>query len=108
MDLPGRRVRLSGEPGGGVGRRPELHPYLRRWDHREPAGIHVHHAPPAWVMGEDGVCDLRLSISPLAGPVPSATEGEPAAGARVEAGEKAAAAVCRAHGWNEKSVDRPP
>ncbi|GHH78814.1 hypothetical protein GCM10018793_30270 [Streptomyces sulfonofaciens] len=38
IDLPGRRVRLSGEPGtqrGGVGRRPELHPYLRRWDHRD-------------------------------------------------------------------------
>lgn len=35
LDLPGRRVRLSDEPAAGVGRRPELHPYLRRWDHRE-------------------------------------------------------------------------
>lgn len=34
VDLPGRRVRLSGEPAPSVGRRPELHPYLRRWDHR--------------------------------------------------------------------------
>ncbi|MFD4690355.1 DUF6519 domain-containing protein [Streptomyces sp. NPDC058463] len=34
VDLPGRRVRLSGEPDPSVGRRPELHPYLRRWDHR--------------------------------------------------------------------------
>ncbi|MFE3737057.1 DUF6519 domain-containing protein [Streptomyces sp. NPDC059134] len=34
VDLPGRRVRLSGEPEGQVGRRPELHPFLRRWDHR--------------------------------------------------------------------------
>ncbi|MGP3927099.1 DUF6519 domain-containing protein [Streptomyces sp. 8N616] len=35
LDLPGRRVRLSAEPEPGVGRRPELHPFLRRWDHRE-------------------------------------------------------------------------
>ncbi|MGY5124722.1 DUF6519 domain-containing protein [Streptomyces nigrescens] len=35
VDLPGRRVRLSGEPAPGVGRRPELHPFLRRWDHHE-------------------------------------------------------------------------
>lgn len=34
LDLPGRRVRLSAEPDEHVGRRPELHPYLRRWDHR--------------------------------------------------------------------------
>lgn len=41
LDLPGRRVRLSGEPDPSVGRRPELNPYLRRWDHRpgsRPAG----------------------------------------------------------------------
>ncbi|MET9108927.1 DUF6519 domain-containing protein [Streptomyces zhihengii] len=37
LDLPGRRVRLSEEPHPSVGRRPELHPYLRRWDHRPPA-----------------------------------------------------------------------
>ncbi|MFJ2200121.1 DUF6519 domain-containing protein [Streptomyces violaceusniger] len=37
VDLPGRRVRLSGEPEPGVGRRPELRPFLRRWDHRESA-----------------------------------------------------------------------
>lgn len=35
VDLPGRRVRLSGEPESGVGRRPELHPHLRRWDQHE-------------------------------------------------------------------------
>ncbi|MGW8952484.1 DUF6519 domain-containing protein [Streptomyces sp. NPDC055709] len=34
VDLPGRRVRLSAEPDPSVGRRPELHPFLRRWDHR--------------------------------------------------------------------------
>ncbi|MDG4863692.1 DUF6519 domain-containing protein, partial [Streptomyces sp. T-3] len=35
LDLPGRRVRLNAEPDQHVGRRPELHPYLRRWDHHE-------------------------------------------------------------------------
>ncbi|MEV0369974.1 DUF6519 domain-containing protein [Streptomyces sp. NPDC050636] len=35
LDLPGRRVRLSDEPAPRVGRRPELHPFLRRWDHHE-------------------------------------------------------------------------
>ncbi|MEU9120291.1 DUF6519 domain-containing protein [Streptomyces sp. NPDC048506] len=35
LDLPGRRVRLSDEPAPGVGRRPELHPFLRRWDHHQ-------------------------------------------------------------------------
>ncbi|WP_246212199.1 DUF6519 domain-containing protein [Streptomyces abyssomicinicus] len=32
LDLPGRRVRLSAEPDGCVGRLPGLHPFLRRWD----------------------------------------------------------------------------
>ncbi|MFJ9406311.1 DUF6519 domain-containing protein [Streptomyces sp. NPDC101393] len=35
LDLPGRRVRLSDEPAPGTGRRPERHPFLRRWDHQE-------------------------------------------------------------------------
>ncbi|MGW3268672.1 DUF6519 domain-containing protein [Streptomyces sp. NPDC001056] len=35
LDLPGRRVRLSAEPDPRVGRLPHLHPFLRRWDHRE-------------------------------------------------------------------------
>ncbi|WP_367324321.1 DUF6519 domain-containing protein [Streptomyces sp. HUAS ZL42] len=35
LDLPGRRVRLSAEPGPGVGRLPHLNPFLRRWDHHE-------------------------------------------------------------------------
>ncbi|MEU6005090.1 DUF6519 domain-containing protein [Streptomyces sp. NPDC047453] len=35
LDLPGRRVRLSAEPDPHVGRLPHLHPFLRRWDHRE-------------------------------------------------------------------------
>lgn len=33
LGLPERRVRLSAEPV--VGHRPELHPFLRRWDQRE-------------------------------------------------------------------------
>ncbi|MFI9047837.1 DUF6519 domain-containing protein [Streptomyces sp. NPDC053427] len=69
LDLPGRRVRLSDEPAAGVGRRPELHPYLRRWDHREggarqskgagKGGRLRHGALPveegAWLPLEDGV-----------------------------------------------------
>ncbi|MGW8887839.1 DUF6519 domain-containing protein [Streptomyces sp. NPDC055749] len=38
IDLPGRRVRLSDEPDPSVGRRPELHPFLRRWDQRSGSG----------------------------------------------------------------------
>ncbi|MEW1660022.1 DUF6519 domain-containing protein [Streptomyces sp. NPDC093707] len=70
VDLPGRRVRLSDEPAPGVGRRPELHPFLRRWDHQEPghhrtvrrgerAGRLRHGAVPVeeggWLPLEDGV-----------------------------------------------------
>jgi uncharacterized protein DUF6519 len=33
LDLPERRVRLSAEPA--IGHRPELHPFLRRWDQPE-------------------------------------------------------------------------
>ncbi|MFE7317352.1 DUF6519 domain-containing protein [Streptomyces sp. NPDC057555] len=70
VDLPGRRVRLSDEPAPGVGRRPELHPFLRRWDHQEPghhrtvrrgerAGQLRHGAVPVeeggWLPLEDGV-----------------------------------------------------
>ncbi|KWX02075.1 hypothetical protein LI90_3114 [Carbonactinospora thermoautotrophica] len=38
VDLPGRRVRLSGVPVAGVARDARRHPYLRRWDHRAPTG----------------------------------------------------------------------
>ncbi|KUL52435.1 hypothetical protein ADL22_05025 [Streptomyces sp. NRRL F-4489] len=69
VDLPGRRVRLSDEPAPGVGRRPELHPFLRRWDHQEPGrgtvrrgdrpGRLRHGALPVeegrWLPLEDGV-----------------------------------------------------
>lgn len=69
LDLPGRRVRLSDEPAPGVGRRPELHPFLRRWDHHEGsrktvkrgerAGRLKHGALPVeeggWLPLEDGV-----------------------------------------------------
>lgn len=69
LDLPGRRVRLSDEPAPGVGRRPELHPFLRRWDHHESsrktvrrgerAGRLKHGALPVeeggWLPLEDGV-----------------------------------------------------
>ncbi|MFG2828959.1 DUF6519 domain-containing protein [Streptomyces sp. NPDC048434] len=69
LDLPGRRVRLSDEPAPGVGRRPELHPFLRRWDHQEGGrrttgraergGRLKHGALPVeeggWLPLEDGV-----------------------------------------------------
>ncbi|WP_255954129.1 DUF6519 domain-containing protein [Streptomyces odontomachi] len=71
LDLPGRRVRLSGEPAQGVARRPELNPYLRRWDHRDGhrrpsggtrpgAGARVQHGAVRieegrWLPLEDGV-----------------------------------------------------
>ncbi|QXE38316.1 hypothetical protein KQY30_32870 [Streptomyces sp. GMY02] len=45
VDLPGRRVRLSGEPDPSVGRRPGLHPYLRRWDHPSGARHTGGHGP---------------------------------------------------------------
>lgn len=38
LDLPERRVRLSAEPA--IGHRPELHPFLRRWDHRNSKQPH--------------------------------------------------------------------
>ncbi|PGH47012.1 DUF6519 domain-containing protein [Streptomyces sp. Ru87] len=67
LDLPGRRVRLSGEPEPGVGRRPELNPFLRRWDHREGTARGKQGARPKlrngavpveegrWLPLEDGV-----------------------------------------------------
>ncbi|MFF2118741.1 DUF6519 domain-containing protein [Kitasatospora sp. NPDC058184] len=63
IDLPGRRVRLSAEPVPGVGRLAELHPFLRRWDHREArgrdalplAGGALQLAEGAWLDLEDGV-----------------------------------------------------
>lgn len=38
VDLPGRRVRLSGEPAPGTGRVAARRPFLRRWDHRGGTG----------------------------------------------------------------------
>jgi hypothetical protein len=169
LDLPERRVRLSGEPEPSVGRRPELGPFLRRWDQREgsrrgkggaaaglkhgavrveegrwlpledgvdiyfaadgsyrpgdywlipartatgsvewpvnaarkpllrgPAGIQVHYAPLAWVLGEGTVADLRQEFAPLAAPVPAADAAalaaEAAAAAETKALEEGAAA----------------
>ncbi|WP_207920368.1 DUF6519 domain-containing protein [Saccharopolyspora aridisoli] len=60
LDLPERRVRLSAEPA--IGHRPELHPFLRRWDQRElaePARPMRGGALPVeegrWIPLEDGV-----------------------------------------------------
>jgi hypothetical protein len=49
VDVPGRRVRLSGEPPHDVGRGSDRHPYLRRWDGTEPVG------EGRWIDLEDGV-----------------------------------------------------
>ncbi|MEY9860665.1 hypothetical protein ABH935_006302 [Catenulispora sp. GAS73] len=38
IDIPGRRVLLSGTPAGDVGTDPTRHPYLRRWDQTAPTG----------------------------------------------------------------------
>ncbi|MEZ0112583.1 hypothetical protein ABH920_006606 [Catenulispora sp. EB89] len=38
IDIPGRRVLLSGAPANNVGSDPTRHPYLRRWDQTAPAG----------------------------------------------------------------------
>ncbi|GGN64328.1 hypothetical protein GCM10010112_24420 [Actinoplanes lobatus] len=56
VDLPGGRVRLSAEPAAGVGRRPELRPYLRRWDHTagSPDGV-LRVEEGRWLPLEDGV-----------------------------------------------------
>ncbi|GGO94867.1 DUF6519 domain-containing protein [Wenjunlia tyrosinilytica] len=65
VDLPGRRVRLSAEPGPGVARLADRHPFLRRWDHRATGGRGGgtrHHRDGAvrleegtWLDLEDGV-----------------------------------------------------
>jgi hypothetical protein len=63
VDLPGRRVRLSGEPVPGIGRIAARHPFLRRWD---PSATGGHGAPRlaggalqitegSWIELEDGV-----------------------------------------------------
>ncbi|MER7081862.1 hypothetical protein SAMN02982929_02417 [Saccharopolyspora kobensis] len=53
LDLPERRVRLSAEPA--VPHRPELHPFLRRWDHRGSRGGAVPVEEGRWIPVEDGV-----------------------------------------------------
>ena len=170
VDLPGRRVRLSGEPEPSVGRRPELHPFLRRWDHRSaarhgaaravrssaaklrggalrieeggwlpledgvlvyfepgrtyragdfwtvpartatgnvewptdaarrpllqaPAGIQVHYAPLAWVLGEGSVPDLRHDVRTAGGRHPGRERGGAGGGGRGRGGGQAAEAA---------------
>jgi hypothetical protein len=55
VDLPARRVRLSAEPEPRVGRRPELHPYLRRWDQVGTREGAVPLDAGHWMPLEDGV-----------------------------------------------------
>ncbi|MFJ9415733.1 DUF6519 domain-containing protein [Streptomyces sp. NPDC101227] len=181
LDLPGRRVRLSDEPAAGVGRRPELHPYLRRWDHHEsgvrqaskrgakggrlqhgalpveeggwlpledgvevyftpggtyrtgdfwlipartatggvewptdaarrpllepPSGIAVHHAPLAWIHGEQAVPDLRLSFRPLGADIQAADDAARAAEEAARDEENAAESGAESGGQGESAGD---
>jgi len=52
VDMSARRVRLAAEPGPGVGRIADRHPYLRRWDHQAAAGAG---APKLW----DGALQIQ-------------------------------------------------
>ncbi|MER5971587.1 DUF6519 domain-containing protein [Streptomyces sp. NPDC002055] len=69
VDLPGRRVRLSGEPLDGVGLRADHHPFLRRRHQRPPARSGERQPPlgslriqeGAWTDPEDGV---RVRLAP--------------------------------------------
>jgi len=63
LDVAGRRVQLSGEPGPDTGHLAARHPYLRRWDHRA-AGTRgapgivegaLQLAEGSWIDLEDGV-----------------------------------------------------
>ncbi|MFJ3880196.1 DUF6519 domain-containing protein [Streptomyces sp. NPDC090077] len=77
VDVPGRTVTLDADPGAGppggrpplgVGGDPELHPYLRRWDHRPQGGAG---ALPVvldtWIALEDGV-EVRFGVPQDCGP----------------------------------------
>jgi hypothetical protein len=63
VDVAGRRVRLSAEPGLDVGRLSDRHPYLRRWDQQASAAPSaaqlwegaVQIQEGTWVGLEDGV-----------------------------------------------------
>jgi hypothetical protein len=63
VDVPGRRVRLTGEPRHDVARSSDRHPYLRRWDQQAGgsggAPRLMHGAPQitegAWIDVEDGL-----------------------------------------------------
>lgn len=63
VDVPGRRVKLSGEPRHDVGRSSDRHPYLRRWDQQAGDPQHgprfshgaQHVIEGTWIDIEDGV-----------------------------------------------------
>ncbi|MCZ0970774.1 hypothetical protein O1L55_03245, partial [Streptomyces albulus] len=57
---------------------------------QHPLGVVVHHAPLAWVHGEQAVPDLRLAFRPLAADIPAAGDAASnAAGAADTAGADA-------------------
>ncbi|MFF5077476.1 DUF6519 domain-containing protein [Actinoplanes sp. NPDC000266] len=60
VDVPDRRVQLSGEPGPGAGRIAARHPLLRRWDHPRardegPGDGAVEIVEGEWLSLENGV-----------------------------------------------------
>ncbi|MFF7454597.1 DUF6519 domain-containing protein [Kitasatospora sp. NPDC008115] len=76
-DLPGRRVRLSAEPGPEAGRLPERHPYLRRWDHRAPRGRDALPLSGGALRLREGVwLDLEDGVQVYFGPGGAYTRGD--------------------------------
>jgi hypothetical protein len=69
VDVPGRRVRLTGEPEQDIARSSDRHPYLRRWDQRAggsgraPRFTHgtQHIIEGTWIDLEDG---LQVRFAP--------------------------------------------
>ncbi|MGW8765203.1 DUF6519 domain-containing protein [Streptomyces sp. NPDC055815] len=87
LDVPGRTVTLDADPNDSapgaeppapsVTGDPELHPYLRRWDHRPPPGSD---ALPVvldtWIALEDGV-EVRFSAPPVPDDLPKKAHKPP-------------------------------
>ncbi len=63
VDVSGRRVRLTAEPGQGVGRLRDRHPYLRRWDHQAGPGAGAARLWAGALQIQEGAwVDLELGV----------------------------------------------
>jgi hypothetical protein len=77
IDLPGRRVMLSGVPTGNVGTLPARHPYLRRWDQTAPTGRGVPRLIGGAVEIKEGVwLDLENGVQVFFNPGGTYRTGE--------------------------------